>query len=158
MAGHPAGATVLAGCTVTMVMLLRTGGFGLFAAAAGRGGAHRRSRPGRRPGWPIEGWLLVACEVGQGDALVLSTGEPGTAIVVDTGPEPGLVDGCLARLGIGTIALLILTHLHADHVDGLPGALRRPRRRRDRGGTRTGTGLGLAGHQPAGGGSGGAGG
>jgi competence protein ComEC len=75
------------------------------------------------PGWPIEGWLLVACEVGQGDALVLATGEPGTAIVVDTGPEPGLIDGCLARLGIGTIALVILTHLHADHVDGLPGAL-----------------------------------
>jgi competence protein ComEC len=75
------------------------------------------------PGWPVDGWLLVACEVGQGDALVLSTGEPGTAIVVDTGPDPGLVDGCLSRLGIGTIALIVLTHLHADHVDGLSGTL-----------------------------------
>ena len=67
-------------------------------------------------------WLLTACEVGQGDAMVLSTGEEGTAVVVDTGPEPILVDSCLDRLGIGTVALLILTHLHADHVDGLPGA------------------------------------
>ena len=37
--------------------------------------------------------------------------------------NPGLVDGCLSRLGIGSIALVVLTHLHADHVDGLPGAL-----------------------------------
>ena len=42
---------------------------------------------------------------------------------IDTGPDPGLVDACLDRLGIGTIALLILTHLHADHVDGLTGAM-----------------------------------
>ncbi len=68
-------------------------------------------------------WLLTACEVGQGDAIVLSTGEEGTAVVVDTGPEPSLVDSCLDRLDIGTIALLILTHLHADHIDGLSGAM-----------------------------------
>ena len=75
------------------------------------------------PTWPIADWLLTACEVGQGDAMVLSTGEEGTAVVVDTGPEPSLVDSCLDRLGIGTMALLILTHLHADHIDGLPGAM-----------------------------------
>ena len=120
----PAGATVLAAVTVGVVLLLRRRWFRLLAVA-GLVGVALIVVPVRVwvPGWPIEGWLLVACEVGQGDALVLATGEPGTAIVVDTGPEPGLVDGCLARLGIGTIALVILTHLHADHVDGLPGAL-----------------------------------
>jgi competence protein ComEC len=56
--------------------------------------------------------------------MVVSTGEQGTAVVIDTGPDPGLVDACLDRLGIGTIPLLVLTHLHADHVDGLVGAMR----------------------------------
>jgi competence protein ComEC len=43
-------------------------------------------------------------------------------VVIDTGPDPGLMDACLDRLGIGTIPLLVLTHLHADHIAGLPGA------------------------------------
>lgn len=77
----------------------------------------------RLTGWPPPDWHLVACDVGQGDALVLPTG-PGKAIVVDTGPDPKLVDGCLRRLGVSTVPLLILTHFHADHVAGLPGVLR----------------------------------
>jgi competence protein ComEC len=75
------------------------------------------------PGWPPRGWLLVACDVGQGDALVLNAG-PGTAVVVDTGPDPVAVDGCLRRLGVSRVPLLVLTHLHADHVGGLSGVLR----------------------------------
>ncbi|MFE3291586.1 ComEC/Rec2 family competence protein [Rhodococcus sp. NPDC059234] len=75
------------------------------------------------PGWPVRGWTLVACDVGQGDALVLDAGG-GAVVVVDTGPEPRLVDGCLDRLGVRTVAAVVLTHLHADHVDGLPGVLR----------------------------------
>jgi len=75
------------------------------------------------PGWPPAGWMLAGCEVGQGDAFALSTDDPGTAVVVDSGPDPGLVAGCLDRLGIGTVPLLVLTHLHADHVDGLRGVL-----------------------------------
>ena len=55
--------------------------------------------------------------------MVLSTGEKGTAVVIDTGPDPGLVDACLDRMGVGTVPLLILTHLHSDHVDGLAGAM-----------------------------------
>lgn len=74
------------------------------------------------PGWPPPGWLFVACDVGQGDALVVSAG-PGQAVVVDTGPEPAAVDRCLRELGVRRIPLLVLTHLHADHVAGLPGAL-----------------------------------
>jgi competence protein ComEC len=34
------------------------------------------------------------------------------------------MDGCLRRLGVRTIPVLVLTHMHADHVDGLDGALR----------------------------------
>ncbi|MGW7574043.1 ComEC/Rec2 family competence protein [Streptomyces sp. NPDC054765] len=74
-------------------------------------------------GWPPPGWRAVVCDVGQGDGLVLAAGD-GTALVVDTGPEPHAIDRCLTTLGIHRIPLLVLTHFHADHVDGLPGALR----------------------------------
>ena len=72
--------------------------------------------------WPPPGWVLVACDVGQGDALAVAVG-PHSAIVVDTGPDPSLVDGCLDRLGVESVPLLVLTHFHADHVDGLAGVL-----------------------------------
>ena len=44
-------------------------------------------------------------------------------VVVDAGPDPALVDSCLDRLGVSSVPLLVLTHFHADHVDGLPGVL-----------------------------------
>jgi competence protein ComEC len=75
-------------------------------------------------GWPPPGWRLVACDVGQGDALALATGRNHSAVVIDTGPDPETVDRCLRGLGITSIPLLVLTHFHADHVDGLPGALK----------------------------------
>lgn len=71
-------------------------------------------------GWPPSGWVMVACAVGQGDALVLPAG-PGAAVVVDAGPQPAPVDRCLRRLGIRTVVLLIVSHHHADHVGGLAG-------------------------------------
>jgi competence protein ComEC len=75
------------------------------------------------PAWPPPGWFLVACDVGQGDALVLNAG-PRTGVVIDTGPDPRSVDRCLHRLHIRRVPLVVLTHLHADHVEGLPGVLR----------------------------------
>ena len=74
------------------------------------------------PGWPPRGWSVVACDVGQGDALVLATA-PGRAVLVDVGPDPAAVDRCLDDLGVETLDLLVLSHFHADHVDGLRGAL-----------------------------------
>ena len=74
------------------------------------------------PGWPPDGWVLAMCDVGQGDGLVLNAG-PGTGVVVDAGPDPALIDRCLDRLGIAHVPLIVLTHFHADHVDGLPGVL-----------------------------------
>jgi competence protein ComEC len=71
------------------------------------------------PSWPPASWVAVACDVGQGDAMVLATAEPGRAVVVDAGPEPGPVDECLDRLGVDRIPLLIISHLHADHIGGL---------------------------------------
>ncbi len=67
---------------------------------------------------------LVACDVGQGDALVLSAG-PGSAVLVDAGPDPAPLARCLDELGVRRLPMIALSHLHADHVDGLPGVLGR---------------------------------
>ena len=44
------------------------------------------------------------------------------AIVIDVGPDATTIDKCLRQLHVKTIALLILTHPHADHIGGLSGA------------------------------------
>lgn len=72
------------------------------------------------PGWPPKEWLVVSCDVGQGDATLLRAG-PDAAVVVDTGPDPGPVDRCLAQLGVTQVPWLVLTHLHADHAGGVAG-------------------------------------
>lgn len=72
--------------------------------------------------WPSPSWAMVACDVGQGDALVLASGT-GHAVVVDAGPDAEAIDGCLRRLHVEVVDAVVLTHFHADHVDGLPGVL-----------------------------------
>ncbi|MFE7388440.1 ComEC/Rec2 family competence protein [Streptomyces sp. NPDC057582] len=74
-------------------------------------------------GWPPPDWAFVMCDVGQGDTLVLATGDD-EGVVIDTGPDPRLADRCLRDLDITRVPLLLLTHFHADHVRGLPGVLR----------------------------------
>jgi competence protein ComEC len=83
--------------------------------------------PPPTPGWPPRGWVMVACDVGQGDGLVLNAGD-GVAVVVDVGPEPERIDRCLDRLDVVAVAVVVLTHFHDDHVAALPGVLtgRRP--------------------------------
>lgn len=73
---------------------------------------------------PRVDWLIVACDVGQGDAMVINTGD-GRVILVDTGREPQDIDACLSRLGITEIAAIFITHQHADHDGGLSGAARK---------------------------------
>ncbi|SDT22039.1 ComEC/Rec2 family competence protein [Microlunatus soli] len=75
-----------------------------------------------QPGWPPKDWLLVACDVGQGDGLAVRVGDR-QAIVIDTGPDPAPIRRCLDQLGIRRVPLLILSHYHADHVGGLEGVL-----------------------------------
>lgn len=72
--------------------------------------------------WIGADWRMVNCDVGQGDALVIRS--EGQVAVVDVGREPEPIDSCLKQLGINHINLLVLTHFDADHIAGLPGALR----------------------------------
>jgi competence protein ComEC len=70
------------------------------------------------PGWPPAQWQVVSCSVGQGDATVLNAGG-GKAVLVDAGPEPRLLKTCLEQLGVQEVPLVVLTHLHADHITGV---------------------------------------
>ncbi|EWM13015.1 DNA internalization-related competence protein ComEC/Rec2 [Kutzneria sp. 744] len=74
-------------------------------------------------GWPPTGWAMVSCDVGQGDAHVLATSQPGRVVLIDTGPDLSSIVGCLHRLGVVSIPLIVLSHLHADHVGGLSSVL-----------------------------------
>lgn len=75
------------------------------------------------PGWPPDGWTMVACDVAQGDGLVVATGEQDSGVVIDTGTELGQIDRCLDRLDVDHVPLVALSHLHADHIGGLAAVL-----------------------------------
>ncbi|MFV0451563.1 MAG: ComEC/Rec2 family competence protein, partial [Propioniciclava sp.] len=70
------------------------------------------------PGWPPGNWAVTICDVGQGDAVVLNAGD-GAAVLVDAGPDPEALRACLRHLRVARVPLVILTHLHADHVTGV---------------------------------------
>lgn len=72
--------------------------------------------------WPAGDWQIANCDVGQGDSLVVNLGNQ-RGLVVDAGPDAQLEDRCLSRLGIKSVPLLILTHFHADHVEGVAGLI-----------------------------------
>jgi competence protein ComEC len=72
--------------------------------------------------WPVENWQVVACDVGQGDALVIRS--QGRTALVDVGSDDDLINKCLTELSINRIDLLVLTHFDFDHVGGLAGALK----------------------------------
>jgi competence protein ComEC len=65
---------------------------------------------------------LILLDVGQGDALVMKA-QTGEILLVDTGRGNANYSSgakALERMGIGQIDHLLLTHLDADHVGGLP--------------------------------------
>lgn len=65
-------------------------------------------------------WVIVACDVGQGDALLIQNPEsPDSTVLVDTGDDPALLSECLARFSVDRISLLVLTHDHRDHIGAL---------------------------------------
>lgn len=68
-------------------------------------------------------WAIAACNVGQGDAVVVRSG--GEVLLIDTGPTPEPLARCLAQLGIDRIDLLVLTHFDLDHRGGVPAVVGR---------------------------------
>ena len=88
---------------------------GIAGATTGVRVAQELARPGD--------WQVAACDVGQGDAVVVRNG--GAVALVDTGPDPQLLTRCLDALGIGRIDLLVLSHFDLDHVGGTAAVLGR---------------------------------
>ena len=62
-------------------------------------------------------WIIAACDVGQGDAVLFRDGDH--IALIDTGRKPQLLQTCLQQLGITRIDLLILTHYDLDHAGGV---------------------------------------
>jgi competence protein ComEC len=74
------------------------------------------SQSWRRIGMPQD-WLIAACDVAQGDALVIRpSAESRSVMLIDTGRDEDLLRRCLDDLGIDRIELLVLTHYDQDHV------------------------------------------
>ena len=65
-------------------------------------------------------WVVAQCDVGQGDALLINLGEH-SAMLFDAGPDPRLLDRCLDLFGVRQLPLIVITHSHADHYQGLAG-------------------------------------
>lgn len=74
--------------------------------------------------WPPPGWVVLACDVGQGDSIVLRRPGSRQALLVDAGPAGGRIVDCLRDAGVERLVVL-LSHFHADHVDGLTELLDR---------------------------------
>ena len=66
-------------------------------------------------------YSVLACDVGQGDALIVR--DSGVIALIDAGPDSDAIDSCLKTADVSHIDLLVLTHFDADHVGGIRGAL-----------------------------------
>lgn len=69
---------------------------------------------------------VVFCNVGQGDSAYIHL-YPDTDIVIDGGPE-STIPSCISRFSGGPdfdIELLVLTHAHSDHYNGLIPLIKR---------------------------------
>jgi competence protein ComEC len=74
-----------------------------------------RLRPDQAPP-PPTGLRIVMLDVGQGDGILLQT--KAGAVLVDEGPPEAGVAAQLRSLGVRTLAALVVTHPHRDHVGG----------------------------------------
>jgi competence protein ComEC len=67
--------------------------------------------------WPTVP-TVTALDVGQGDAILIQD-PAGGVMLIDGGPDPGVIDRSLRRHGVSRIDIVVATHGDADHVGGL---------------------------------------
>ena len=75
---------------------------------------------GRAVAFPAD-WQIAACDIGQGDAVVVRDRD--RYALIDVGPDPAPLAACLHTLGIERIDLLVLTHYDMDHVGGIEAVI-----------------------------------
>jgi competence protein ComEC len=73
-----------------------------------------------RLAFPGSNWRVGQCDVGQGDALLVNLGN-GAAALFDAGPQPALLERCLELFRVTELALVVISHRHADHYAGFSG-------------------------------------
>ena len=83
-------------------------------------GWHLRPQPPPPP--PPTGLRITFLDVGQGDSTLLQVREG--AVLVDEGPPEATVAKQLRRLGVRSLAAIVLTHPQRDHVGGAADVLR----------------------------------
>ncbi len=89
----------------------------VLIVAVALGGAHLALTGPLAPIAAPDGWSIAACDVGQGDAVLVRSG--GRIALIDTGPDPEPLAECLRGLAVDHIDLLVLTHFDLDHVGGV---------------------------------------
>jgi competence protein ComEC len=123
------GAQIGSGLAVTALVFVLALAYGIFrlpprlrrrallvtaiAAAVALGG--RLAWPQHIPP-PPDGLRITFLDVGQGDAILLQVLEG--AILVDQGPPEADVAEQLSDVGVESLAAIVLTHPHRDHVGG----------------------------------------
>ncbi|WP_341945244.1 ComEC/Rec2 family competence protein [Microbacterium sp. LWH11-1.2] len=80
------------------IALARQGAAGVLIVVLSLAGAHLVLSGPLASSTAPDGWSIAACDVGQGDALLVRSA--GQVALIDTGPEPGPLAECLASLGI----------------------------------------------------------
>jgi competence protein ComEC len=100
-----------------VVLMLVVGGYA--GTVIGRGIARALTFP--------SDWQIAACDIGQGDAVVVRDrgSDRDRFALVDVGPDPKPLSACLRTLGIDRIDLLVLTHYDMDHIGGIAAVLGR---------------------------------
>lgn len=105
----PRRARLVAACAALLAVSCAGGG------AIGGRVATQLSRP--------DDWQIAACDIGQGDAVLVRSA--GRVALIDTGPLAEPLTACLDALGIGRIDLLVLSHFDLDHVGGTAAVIGR---------------------------------
>lgn len=73
--------------------------------------------------WQVEKSLapsqleVIFLDVGQGDSTMLTTPD-GTRLLIDSGPDPGIIKRKIQGRGINKIDMLLISHDHSDHIGG----------------------------------------
>ncbi len=78
--------------------------------------------------WPVDRQpellpAVVFLDVGQGDATLFI--DDGLTVLIDGGPDPVVLTRKLESYGVDQVDVVIVSHVHADHITGLEGVIGR---------------------------------
>ncbi|MBO0981106.1 ComEC/Rec2 family competence protein [Microbacterium sp. SD291] len=117
------GPPLIVGVRIAWMQWIRGAAAAVLVVVISLGGAHLILTGPLATATSPDGWAIAACDVGQGDALLVRSEE--MIALIDTGPAPEPLAECLRALGIDRIDLLVLTHFDLDHVGGTDAVIGR---------------------------------